>query len=406
MAGKVPPSFTSIGLYIRSGQLQLPKSSVVEKFKIAKCRLVMTIRDSKDRKVSQAGIEIQTGRKWSAEEVVENAESSLKLRDIIGNHCIGRQCLGTSHFQQWNKANIKEKRDMGQKATREREDEVRKSRGVELGAQGAWTKWELPQRRLTWAEVWRMEPYRISFFLLSVYDTLPTPTNLCLFGLKEDPLCKLCVERGTLSHILSGCKTALTQGRYIGGGMTMFYRRLHRQWTKNVQKRPRRINKPSSIAFVKRGEKTPTMKETRETILQLAHTWEFQVDLGKRLQFPQVVYTTLRPDAVLWSTKSKKLIMVALSVPWEENCEIAYERKRAKYQDLLDSCKEKGWQTWLYPIEVGCGGFPAQSVWKFITAIGLSGNERKRAVKKLGEEGILLVVDETRGYELETKLEK
>ncbi|XP_033096540.1 uncharacterized protein LOC117100821 [Anneissia japonica] len=204
----IPPSFTSIGLYIRSGQLQLPNSSVVEEF--AKCRLV----NSKDRKVSKAGIEIQTGRKWSAEEVVENAETSLKLRDNIGNPCIGRQGLGTSHFQQWNKANIKEKRDMVQKATREREDEVRKSRGVELGGQREWTKWRLPQRRLTWAEVWRMEPYRISCLLRSVFDTLPTPTSLCLYGLKEDLLCKLCGARGTLSHILSGCKTALTQGRY------------------------------------------------------------------------------------------------------------------------------------------------------------------------------------------------
>ncbi|RXN04866.1 hypothetical protein ROHU_009463 [Labeo rohita] len=29
----IPPSFTSVGLYIRSGQLQLPLSSVVEEFK-------------------------------------------------------------------------------------------------------------------------------------------------------------------------------------------------------------------------------------------------------------------------------------------------------------------------------------------------------------------------------------
>lgn len=37
-----PPSFTAVGLYIRSGQLQLPLSSVVEEFKVAKCRVVMT----------------------------------------------------------------------------------------------------------------------------------------------------------------------------------------------------------------------------------------------------------------------------------------------------------------------------------------------------------------------------
>ncbi len=41
----IPPSFTSLGFYIRSGQLQLPLSSVVEEFKVAKCRLALTYRD-------------------------------------------------------------------------------------------------------------------------------------------------------------------------------------------------------------------------------------------------------------------------------------------------------------------------------------------------------------------------
>lgn len=31
----IPPSFTAVGLYVRSGQLQLPLSSVVEEFKVA-----------------------------------------------------------------------------------------------------------------------------------------------------------------------------------------------------------------------------------------------------------------------------------------------------------------------------------------------------------------------------------
>ena len=60
----VPPGFSAIGLYSRTSQLQMPLSSVVEEFKIEKCRLVMTLRDSKDKKVSEAGVQIRTGRKW------------------------------------------------------------------------------------------------------------------------------------------------------------------------------------------------------------------------------------------------------------------------------------------------------------------------------------------------------
>ena len=39
----VPPSFTAVGLYSRTTELQLPISSVVEEFKASKCRLIMTI---------------------------------------------------------------------------------------------------------------------------------------------------------------------------------------------------------------------------------------------------------------------------------------------------------------------------------------------------------------------------
>ncbi|XP_078336960.1 uncharacterized protein LOC144626561 [Crassostrea virginica] len=150
----VPPGFSAIGLYSRSSQLQMPLSSVVEEFKIEKCRLVMTLRDTKDKK----------------------AESMLTLRDIIGNTCIGRQGLGIEHFQQWEKSEGKERRDMVLQEVRKGEEDQRRSKSVQLGAR---TKWDVPSRKVTWAELWRLEPIRISFVLRSVYDTLPSPSNLC-----------------------------------------------------------------------------------------------------------------------------------------------------------------------------------------------------------------------------------
>lgn len=67
---------------------------------------------------------------------------------------------------------------------------------------------------LDWPELWRLEPFRISFLLCSVYDALPTPANLHRWGMREDPLCRLGGERGTMAHIPAGCKTALSQGTY------------------------------------------------------------------------------------------------------------------------------------------------------------------------------------------------
>ncbi len=46
--------------------------------------------------------------------------------------------------------------------------------------------------------------------------------------------------------------------------------------------------------------------------------------MGKKLQFPEVIHTALRPDIVLWSEKDHKIILIELTVPWEEGCEEAH----------------------------------------------------------------------------------
>ena len=87
-----------------------------------------------------------------------------------------------------------------------------------------------------------------------------------------------------------------------------------------------------------------------------------KVDLGKQLVFPNIIHTAQRPDIVLWSPNDKKLVMVELMVPWEARFEEAYERKMAKYTELEEQCRSRGWSTLLFPMEIGCRGFPAQSV--------------------------------------------
>ncbi|XP_078322870.1 uncharacterized protein LOC144622162 [Crassostrea virginica] len=333
----------------RTSQLQMPLSSVVEEFKIEKCRLVMTLRDSKDKKVSEAGVQIRTGRKWSASASVSQAESMLTLRDIIGNTCIGRQGLGIDHFQQWEKSEVKERRDMVLQEVRKGEEDQRRSKAVQLGQQGAWTKWDLPSRKVTWAELWRLEPIRISFMLRSVYDTLPSPSNLCRWVLTEDP-----------SYILE---------------------------TERRKKRPDLRHEKPAIQFVKAEEKVQTTASSQGGLLSGASTWEMRVDLNKRLVFPDVVHTNLRLDIVLWSVKGKKIILIELTVPWEESCGEAHERKMAKYQELLEQCSAKNWSAWLFPVEVhvGARGFPAQSAWRLLQRLGMKGRTKRTAVRRLGE---------------------
>ena len=380
----IPPSFTSVGLYSRSAELQLPLSSIAEEFKVAKCRLVMTLRDSKDSRISEAGVQTRTGRKWSANKEVRQAEDMLAIRDIIGNTCIGRQGLGLSKFNQWSSATGKERRDMVLSEVRKVEEDNRRAKSVELGQQGAWTRWNLPERKLTWSDIWKMEPLRIRFLLRSVYDVLPSPTNLSRWGLIDDPRCKLCGEKGTMAHILSGCKTALQQGRYRWRHDKVL-QVLADILDKEIKKPRGPKHRSHYITFVRQGEKARSPSHRTSSILD-GTRWQMKVDLNSKLVFPEIVQTNLRPDIVIWSSEQKSIVVIELTVPWEEGCEEAHERKSAKYEELMEMCRDRGWKTWLFPVEVGCRGFPAQSVWKTFSLLGIQGKERRTAIRRLQEQ--------------------
>ena len=311
----VPACFSSTNLYSRTSRLQLPLASLAEEFKVGKARLVMTLRDSKDEKIRRAGIEVLTGRRWSASKAVEQAESSLKHKDIIGTVCTGRQGLGTTQRQAWQTANQTQRREMVQQEIRTMEEEGRKAKAVEMGAQGAWTRWETVERKITWQDIWRYHPLQLQFLLRAVYDVLPTPTNLHRWGLSPNPSCALCGGIGSLNHILTACKTALTQGRYRWRHdqvLRQLADLLDTERRKKKRATPR--TGPTDIHFVREGEKVKNGKKERASgLLAGAEDWEMRADLGKRLQFPSIVQTTQRPDIVIWSPKRMSIIIVELT---------------------------------------------------------------------------------------------
>jgi len=46
---------------------------------------------------------------------------------------------------------------------------------------------------------------------------------------------------------------------------------------------------------------------------------------------------------VLISEAFRKIILLELTVPWEDRIEQANERKRAKYAELVEKCRCNGW---------------------------------------------------------------
>ncbi|XP_049442747.1 protein starmaker-like [Epinephelus fuscoguttatus] len=84
----------------------------------------------------------------------------------------------------------------------------------------------------------------------------------------------------------------------------------------------------------------------------MVQDWELKVDLGRQLKFPETVtITSLRPDLVLISEASEQVILLELTVPWEDCIEEASERKRAKYTELVEECRSNGWRARCEPIE-------------------------------------------------------
>ena len=184
----LPRSLTNIALYGHSTKLKLPFSSVTEEFKVSRAREVMQYRDSDDPMVSTANISVRTGRKWRAQEAVDRAETRLNHSVIVGNVATGRAGLGSFPKQSFDKATPREKRRMVLEEVRSEEEEHRRSKMVAMSQQGAWTRWEqVEQRNISWTDLWKAEPYRIRFLVCSVYDVLPSPTNLRIWRLSDSP---------------------------------------------------------------------------------------------------------------------------------------------------------------------------------------------------------------------------
>ncbi len=136
----------------------------------------------------------------------------------------------------------------------------------------------------------------------STYDTLLCPQNLHQwFGAEET--CPFCITiNASLQHILSGCKTALSQGRYRWRH-DLLLRKLAevaescRQVANSRPSAPARL----PILFAGAGENTnpPRQRET-SGLLSPGSEWTMRVDLGRQLQFTrEIVETSLRPDLIM-----------------------------------------------------------------------------------------------------------
>ncbi|XP_069114823.1 uncharacterized protein [Argopecten irradians] len=149
------------------------------------------------------------------------------------------------------------------------------------------------------------------------------------------------------------------------GVTTRFCLYLQTLWRNSRKRSKRGKGGLKFINFVKAGEQSVQGSVEGSGVLGTAEDWQLRADLNGRMTFPpEIAVTNQRPDIVIWSSSSKQAVLVELTVPWEDRINDAYERKQAKYQDLVSDCQQRGWRMWCLPVEVGCRGFVGQSMWR------------------------------------------
>lgn len=92
-------------MYGQRNKLKLPMSSLNEEIMVTK---VLHYRKTSDPKVSLAGIEVRIGRKWRAQDAVEQAESQLRHSVLVGPVASGQARLGSVPTMHYDKAQGKD----------------------------------------------------------------------------------------------------------------------------------------------------------------------------------------------------------------------------------------------------------------------------------------------------------
>ena len=152
--------------------------------------------------------------------------------------------------------------------------------------------------------------------------------------------------------------------------------------------------KLKQINFVKAGEKRQRKRREKTNLLSSADDWLLIVNLETQLKFPRhIAVTSLRLDMILHSDNTKQCIIWDLTVSWEEYISLANERKRSKYQELVEQYQQKSWKIHYDPVEFGRMGFAGESLGRALAKIGIVGAARVRALKDITNSSESVKVD-------------
>ena len=347
----------------------------------------MMLRESGDQEISGKPPDVNTARKWKAEDATDEHISSLEHGDIVGPAQSDRSGLGNGDFRPFRKMSQRDRRKAAAGQVRKMEAEKREVHLIQCAQQGQVTAWEehVVERKIGWSDIWNWTTSRLSFLLRSTYDVLPSPVNLVRWKVQEDDMCR-CGKRGTMKHILSNCHLALNRYTWRHNEVLKVFTNMAKEQVEEGRYAPRQQGHgQSNTEFVRQGDKVPDRKKASEaTEGQSGGQWEVAADLEDCKKFFPIP-TTKKPDLVIWSEEEKEVHLVELTVPHEDNIGAAHERKEERYETLVEGCEEAGWKATHFPVEVGCRGFIATSVRRWMRVAGIGPKKGSAMTKALQE---------------------
>ena len=379
-------STSNICLYSSSSPCPLPLKSLTSVHKAAKVSGHLLLRESADKFVSEANINLQCG-KWHVSDEVKRAEELIEFKKILGYHQTNRAGFGSFSIPEVPPKRSHEYRKLLSSLVQEADKSNFEAKAVQLSLQGQWTRWcNFVRLDLSWKTLLAMPQPLISFCIGATYDTLPSPSNLHRWNISTEKLCFLCNKTiCTTAHILGACKTALDQGRFTFRHDSVLFVLLSsiKEFLKSYSVASSNTNK--RIEFVKAGTKVPKNKKSSLSgLLQLAPDWTVLCDLQSPLVVPPfLAITRLRPDMLLYSLNSKICIILELTCCCEENIEEWHRKKFFKYDSLSKLISLNGWEVHLFPVEVGARGYCGSSIKSCFMRLGFTGKVIRSLMKSL-----------------------
>ncbi|KAK3742343.1 hypothetical protein RRG08_051576 [Elysia crispata] len=219
------------------------------------------------------------------------------------------------------------------------EDSRRVQKAVQQPQQGQWTNWDNAlQKSLTWNEIWHMAPLRGRYTWRHnrVLQELAAITN---------------TAKGETIFPNTNALIFTTEGG-----------------AKSWHGRP--IRTTNQIKCLPDG----------------CDDCDVSADLPEWDSHPSIIKATrLRSDIVIQSVSTQQLIMVELTVPYENRMEEAHIYKREKYMNLTKALENACYKAVVMPVEVGAREFVESSVYDLLTKLSICGNKRTKALKLLAE---------------------